>query len=164
MIRRPPRSTLFPYTTLFRFYQPFPEMIEPVHSPYSTPDEYEEYSVVLTTGARNWSLFHSEHRQVPRLRAMHPNPIVRINSRLAERFSVRDGDWVWLRNQYGRCKRQIIVDEGMMDDVASADHGWWIPELGGSEEEGLFGTFEYNCNMLFKFNPSNLPQRCPVVS
>lgn len=134
---------------------PLPEMIEPVHSPYSTPDEYEEYPVVLTTGARNWSLFHSEHRQVPRLRAMHPNPIVRINSRLAERFSVRDGDWVWLRNQYGRCKRQIIVDEGMMDGVASADHGWWMPELGGSEEEGLFGAFEYNCNMLFKFNPGD---------
>src|SRR3712207_8932700 len=27
MIRRPPRSTLFPYTTLFRSYQPEPHMV-----------------------------------------------------------------------------------------------------------------------------------------
>src|SRR3712207_8411535 len=31
MIRRPPRSTLFPYTTLFRSPHPPPEHAEPVH-------------------------------------------------------------------------------------------------------------------------------------
>lgn len=145
------------YSTYFELVglQPLPEFHEPVHSPYSTPEEYEKYPIVLTTGARNWSLFHSEHRQVPRLRALHPNPVVRLNSKLAEKFDVNDGDWVWLRNQFGRCKRLVLVDEAMMDGVASTDHGWWMPELGGSEEEGLFGAFEYNCNMLFKFDPGD---------
>ncbi len=132
---------------------PLPTFKEPVHSPVSTPDEFAEYPVVLTTGARNWSQFHSEHRQVPRMRALHPYPTVRVNAGLAERFGVADGDWVWLRNQYGRCKRRVLVDPSMMDGVASTDHGWWLPELGGTEEEGLFGAFEYNCNMLFKFDP-----------
>lgn len=135
--------------------EPVPVMHEPTHSPYSTPDEFKEYPVVLTTGARNWSLFHSEHRQVPRLRALHPEPTVRVNSKLAEQFDVKDGDWVWLRNQYGRCKRKILIDEGMMDGVASTDHGWWMPELGGSEDEGYFGAFEFNCNMLMKFDPGD---------
>ena len=87
------------------------------------------------------------------MRALHPYPTVRVNAGLAERFGVADGDWVWLRNQYGRCKRRVLVDPSMMDGVASTDHGWWLPELGGTEEEGLFGAFEYNCNMLFKFDP-----------
>src|SRR5260221_12733270 len=35
MIRRPPRSTLFPYTTLFRSQEPFQrlaDLLEPVHT------------------------------------------------------------------------------------------------------------------------------------
>src|SRR2546429_8577236 len=32
MIRRPPRSTLFPYTTLFRSLVPAPAVVDPSHS------------------------------------------------------------------------------------------------------------------------------------
>ena len=132
---------------------PLPTYMEPAHGPKSP--EFSEYPVVLTTGARNWSLFHSEHRQIPRMRALHPFPIARVNEKLAEQFGVKDGDWVWLRNQFGRCKRKIVIDCAVMDGVCSTDHGWWMPELGRSEDEGLFGAFEYNCNMLFKFDPGD---------
>src|SRR5258708_26298577 len=40
MIRRPPRSTLFPYTTLFRSTTPFDDL----HKHY-TKEEYEKYGV-----------------------------------------------------------------------------------------------------------------------
>ena len=58
-----------------------------------------------------------------------------------------------LRNQFGKCKRKVIIDDTMAPGIASTDHGWWLPESEGrSEEDGLFGAFEYNCNMLFKFD------------
>ena len=72
---------------------------------------------------------------------------------VAARFDVKDGDWVWLRNQFGRCKRKVVVDATMAPCIASTDHGWWFPESEGrSEKDGLFGALEYNCNMLFKFD------------
>lgn len=131
---------------------PLPTYEEPVHSPYSTPNEFKKYPIVLTTGTRNWSFFHSEHRQIKRMRELHPDPIVRFNSQLADQFEVKDGDWVILRNQFGTCKRKINVDETMRDGVASTDHGWWFPERPGAEEDGLYGAFEYNCGMLFEFD------------
>src|SRR3712207_7748377 len=35
MIRRPPRSTLFPYTTLFRSWNVSPDVFAPFRKPYS---------------------------------------------------------------------------------------------------------------------------------
>jgi hypothetical protein len=43
-------------------------------SPYSQPDLYEEFDLVLTTGARHYESFHSEHRQMNRLRSNYPDP------------------------------------------------------------------------------------------
>ena len=79
------------------------------------PELTGEYPLVLTTGARVWSMFHSEHRQIPRMRALHPEPLVYVNPATAAQHGVKDGDWVWLENQHGRCKRQVretpIVNE-----------------------------------------------------
>ncbi|MDD5925847.1 molybdopterin-dependent oxidoreductase [Ellagibacter isourolithinifaciens] len=143
------------WCTLYNGYglDPLPIYEEPVHSPVRTPEEYEEFPVVLTTGSRNWSLFHSEHRQIPRMRALHPDPTVLVPTDVAERFGIKTGEWVVLRNQFGKCKRKVIIDDTMAPGIASTDHGWWLPESEGrSEEDGLFGAFEYNCNMLFKFD------------
>src|SRR5258708_16502894 len=37
MIRRPPRSTLFPYTTLFRSHHPRGQSLSPAHASGSSP-------------------------------------------------------------------------------------------------------------------------------
>src|SRR5947199_6996252 len=50
MIRRPPRSTLFPYTTLFRSYPestPWPENVE--HIPHLAPDDQDRKSTRLNS-------------------------------------------------------------------------------------------------------------------
>src|SRR2546430_12712347 len=46
MIRRPPRSTLFPYTTLFRSEPPLPEMFVP----YTFSGAFERGILVRTHG------------------------------------------------------------------------------------------------------------------
>src|SRR5258707_3762948 len=50
MIRRPPRSTLFPYTTLFRSHSSFPIRVERVTSRPEQP--LMERSVAFTFGYR----------------------------------------------------------------------------------------------------------------
>ena len=52
-------------------------------TPYSRPDLAEEYPLVMTTGGRETTSFHSEHRQVASLRAIMPNPLVQINPETA---------------------------------------------------------------------------------
>ena len=41
---------------------PVPFFEEPPESPYSSPELYEKYPLVLTTGSRTYFSFHSEHR------------------------------------------------------------------------------------------------------
>lgn len=133
---------------------PVPYYEEPAESPISTPKEFERFPFVLSTGARNWFMFHSEHRQAPHLRAGRPLPLVQMNPKDAERVGIRDGEWVWLENDRGRCKRVVEVTNVMAEHVLMSDHGWWLPEAPGEERDGLFGTFELNVNKLL---PSYAP-------
>ena len=133
---------------------PVPYFEEPAESPLSTPEQFVRYPFVLTTGARNWFMFHSEHRQVPHLRAGRPNPVVEMHPKAAAELGVHDGEWVWLENERGRCKRVVECTEGIGEHVLMADHGWWMPELPGGEEDGLYGVFELNVNKLL---PSYAP-------
>ena len=127
---------------------PLPYFEEPTESPTATPALYEEYPFVLTTGARNWFMFHSEHRQVPHLRAGRPWPIVEMNPAAAAKLGVHDGEWVWLENQRGRCKRVVELTEGIDERVLMSDHAWWFPEAPGEEKDGLYGMFDLNVNKL----------------
>lgn len=59
--------------------KPLPYFEEPPMSPYSQPELYKEYPLVLTTGARHYESFHSEHRQMSRLRSRLPQPLFEIH-------------------------------------------------------------------------------------
>src|SRR2546427_9360826 len=78
MIRRPPRSTLFPYTTLFRsfFYRQYRELIEAGYLYIALPPLYqvkrqkkERYlkddgafeAFLIESGTEHWELRSEEH-------------------------------------------------------------------------------------------------------
>ncbi len=67
---------------------PFPHYEEPLESPVSRPDLAEEYPLILTTGARSWGFFHSEHRQIDQLREINPDPVVEIHTDTAARLGI----------------------------------------------------------------------------
>ncbi|GAA6487908.1 molybdopterin-dependent oxidoreductase [Gordonibacter urolithinfaciens] len=131
---------------------PLPSYEEPVPSPRSTPELAEEYPLVLTTGARVWSMFHSEHRQIPRLRALHPEPLVYVNPNTAARHGVKDGDWVWLENQHGRCKRQVCETPIVNEHTVSTDHAWWRPEAPCELDEGLYDLWDLTVENLLPYD------------
>lgn len=126
---------------------PMPQYEEPAQSPYSTPELFEEYPLVLTTGGRNFEFFHSEQREQAHMRATYPDPRVRMNPADAAKYGVEDGQWVWIEGTRGRCRQKVRVNEGMMEGVVEADHGWWFPERDGNAPE-LFGVFDSNINNL----------------
>src|SRR3989454_12727964 len=65
MIRRPPRSTLFPYTTLFRSWASAPPP-EPMLRPLELRNEIsEDVLVVPRPGARLGMVLHGEDRELP---------------------------------------------------------------------------------------------------
>lgn len=127
---------------------------EPPESPVSAPELAEKYPLVLTTGARQWALFHSEHRQCPSLRRIHPMPTVMIHPKTAAKYGIADGDWVKLENQFGSCKQIACVSERIREDTVSADHAWWFPER-DPDDGTLFGTLECNINCLLPMRPGS---------
>lgn len=137
------------YSTLFAAmgYHPLPFFEEPPESPVSSPELYEEYPLVLTTGKRTWEFFHSEHRNMPTMREFYPDPKVDIHPDDAEMLGVKQGDWVWIENQRGRCRETANVTVTTPKGVVNADHGWSYPEK-ESAVPVLNGMFDVNINNL----------------
>lgn len=125
---------------------PMPYFEEPIPGPGSTPELLDEYPLVLTTGARPWSLFHSEHRQVKRMRNLKKDANVYMNAETAEKYDLKNGDWVWVENIYGRCKSQVEITNIYQDPrIIACDHAWWHPE---GDPEKLYDSHDLNVNNL----------------
>ncbi|WP_165047158.1 MULTISPECIES: molybdopterin dinucleotide binding domain-containing protein [unclassified Adlercreutzia] len=118
---------------------PLPHYEEPALSPTAHPEIAEKYPFVLTTGARTFAFFHSEERQVPRLRELNPNPLIEVSPADAERCGVSDGQWVEIYNEYGSAKFKAKVTPTVRSGTVMAQHGWWFPEQDGSAPN-LFGA------------------------
>jgi anaerobic selenocysteine-containing dehydrogenase len=138
------------YSTFFQMAEldPLPFFDEPSPGPGSTPELMDEYPFVLTTGARNWSMFHSEHRNIPRLRALHPDPTIQVHPEVLAELGIADGAWVKVENHVGSCKARAqstpVVDKRLLH----IDHGWWLPE---ADPENLFDIFDVAVNNLIEW-------------
>jgi len=135
------------YSTIFEEMglDPLPSYVEPSMSPLSMPEKTKEYPLILTTGARVPHFFHSEHRQIKKLRALHPDPLVYIHPDTAAEYDIEEGDWIWIENEYGKCKYKAAFNETYDPRVIQAEHGWWFPER---KSEELYDVFESNVNNL----------------
>lgn len=136
------------YSTMFEDlgYDPLPYHIEPPESPLSTPELYGEYPLVMTSGSRSPVFTHSELRQVPWLREVHPEPLVEMHPDTAKTLGIEEGEWVWIETRRGRCKQKAKLTLGIDPRVIHAQHGWWFPEK-PAPEPSLFGNFESNINV-----------------
>jgi len=142
------------YSTLFDAWglDPLPYFEEPTEGPGSTPELMKEYPLVLTTGARCPAFFHSEHRQISKMRAIQAEPQLQIHPDTAARYDIEDGDWVWIENSMGRCRQRAKLTPTWDPRVVNADHGWWFPEKPGAWPS-LFGTWDVNPNHLVPMLP-----------
>ncbi|UWG98956.1 molybdopterin-dependent oxidoreductase [Dehalobacter sp. DCM] len=137
------------YSIMFEMLgeDPLPFYEAPRFGPDARPDLVEEYPLTLITGVRTYTSFHSEHRNIPSLREITPDPIVEIHPETAAKLGIIDGDWVWIENMWGRAKEKAKLTISVSPDIVSAAHGWWFPEKEAAEPS-LFGVWESNVNSL----------------
>ena len=129
----------------FMGISPLPEYREPPLSPVSTPDVARRYPLILMAGLKIKGFFHSEYRQIKKLRERCPDPLVEIHPRTAETLNVSDRDWVWVESPYGRAMFKARLWDGTPENVVSAQHAWWFPE----ETPPGYGWQRSNVNLLF---------------
>ena len=130
-------------------YDPLPYYEEPPESPLSQPALTADYPLVLTTGGRTPVFFHSEHRQIARLRKVHPDPLVDIHPDTAATLGIADGEWVSIVTRRGKIRQKAKLNPGIHPEVVNIEAAWWFPEEPGPE----YGIWKSNANVLTDNTP-----------
>lgn len=127
--------------------EPVAHYEEPPFTPVSRPDLHKKYPLILSIGRRSPAYFHAEHRNIPWLREIEPDPLIEIHPDTARSLDIGNGEWVWVENWLGKCKFKAKVTPVVPTWMVMATHGWWFPEKPGPEPS-LFGVWESNINQL----------------
>ena len=93
------------------------------------------------------AFFNAEHRMIPWLREIDPDPVVEIHPDTARELGIGNGEWVWVENWLGKQKFKAKVTLVVSPEMVMVPHGWWFPEEPG-EEPSLFGAWKSNINQL----------------
>lgn len=139
------RVELWSYAYQMYGDDPLPYYKEPPFSPVSTPEKMDEYPFIVTSGARKYTSFHTEHRQIASLREIDPLPDTEINPEDARELGVSDGDWVKITTPFGSCKQVVKVTPTISRGVVHASHGWSFPEQSG-EAPNYYGNYKVSIN------------------
>jgi anaerobic selenocysteine-containing dehydrogenase len=87
------------------------------------------YPLTMINPQRVPVYFHNEHRNLPFTRELYPVPRVKLNPKTANKYGLKEGDWIYIENQKGRITQCVEIFAGTAEDVIAADHQWWYPEL-----------------------------------
>src|SRR4030043_206285 len=107
--------------------EPLAHYEEPPFTPVTLPELYKEYPLILSTGRRSPAYFHSEHRMIPWLRQIDPDPVVEIHPDTAKLLHIGDGEWVWVQNWLGRAKFKAKGTPVVPRWMVMATHGGGFP-------------------------------------
>ena len=129
-------------------FDPVPVYHEPPETPFSAPALAERYPLILTS-QKPQQFLHTAFRQIPGLRAAHPDPIVRLHPDTPAGLHIAYGDWVWIENQRGRVTQKAALTDTVDPRVVVAEPSWWYPE----DDEGLHGSERSNLNVLASSDP-----------
>lgn len=130
-------------------YDPLPQFREPGESPYSTPELFKEYPVVLTSGYRQPFYFLGQYRNIPWLRSFMEYPTAQIHPETAAKYGISDGDWIWVESPRGRIRQKLRLFPGILRGVLMATANCFYPE---EPPQGYHGLFISNPNVLTSNN------------
>ncbi|MDX9786137.1 MAG: molybdopterin-dependent oxidoreductase [Desulfobacterales bacterium] len=105
-------------------HDPLPTFTEPPESPFSTPQLYGEFPIILTTGARLRPVLHSMYRNVSKLQNLTKGPIAEIHPETAHKYGITDGAMVQVETKRGKIEIKADVTEDILPGVVSITHGW----------------------------------------
>ncbi len=115
--------------------------------PQELPDT-PETGLPLTLGcAKTVAFCHSQHRNLPSLRRLMPDPVLEISTRAAGQRGIADRDWVRVTTATGSFVARARVSSRLLDETVFAQHGWWVPDSAGqSYGGGAAGAMGANMN------------------
>lgn len=106
-------------------FDPLPSYQEPANSPRRSDKEFlQKYPLVLSTGNRNMSFTHGQHRNVKSLIEETPYPLAEISPKTAQDFTLKDSEDVVIETPTGTVHMRAKVEERVMDGVVLLPHGW----------------------------------------
>lgn len=126
-------------------YDPLPYYLEPSESPMAGSELAKEFPLVMT-GGRVPFYHHNTLRNIPWLREMYPVPELLIHPQAAEKYGVKQADWVWVESKRGKIRALAAVTEGINPGTVFMER-FWNPETLNSKTHGWK---EMNVNMLTK--------------
>lgn len=100
------------------------------------PGTSDDYPYQVFTGVREDPFFQTGQRNIKVLRDRCPLPSLFLHPDDAGNEGISDGDWAKLETPTGHVVAQVSVQESMKAGHIRVPHGWWYPELRGSEELG----------------------------
>ena len=105
-------------------YDPLPVYKEPKESVLSRKDLANDYPITLITGGRLPMYLHSQHRNIPSLRKLNPEPYLEIHPDTAKEYGVGEGDYVMVESKRGGLIIKAKLTAGIMPKVVHIPHGW----------------------------------------
>ena len=105
-------------------FEGLPVYEEPSVSPVATPELFEEYPLILTTGNRVPWYVHSKYRHTPWLNQFMPEPLIRMSHEDAEARGLADGDMVRMFNQLGEVQAKVEITNMLRPGNVEILHGW----------------------------------------
>ncbi|RDB63212.1 hypothetical protein C1878_04935 [Gordonibacter sp. 28C] len=104
---------------VYGYNAPYPTYAEPEEGPVSTPEVYQEYPFVLTTGCRDYPFYHSAWTNIARQRVLEPWPYVEMNDLDARELQISEGEWVYVESPRGRMKAKARPSKAVLKGVLS---------------------------------------------
>lgn len=105
-------------------YDPLSFYTEPTEGPGGDRELVKEYPIMLFTGARPMEFYHSQFRDVPRLRRSNPESRADIHPDMAKKYGISDGEMIIIETKRGSLEIKARVTEDIYPEVVSIPHGW----------------------------------------
>ena len=103
---------------------PLPGYVPPAVSAARRPDLADRYPLVLSS-AKPHQYCHGQHRNLPKLRKLLPDPQVEVHPDTAAARGIADGDWVGIRTPSGQIRARARFRDSLAPDMVATQHGWW---------------------------------------
>ncbi len=128
-------------------YPGVPEYQEPAWSPVRTPELFEQYPLIMSTGNSLKWYYRSQHKHLAKMRKQHPYALLTIHPETAAGLGIAEGEMVWVETPLGRVQQQAKFDPNMHPRVVHADSHMWYPER-EAQGDAHYGLWESNINAI----------------
>jgi anaerobic selenocysteine-containing dehydrogenase len=126
-------------------YSPIPRWEEAMQGIREISDEYP----LLLTNGKEEAYVGSGYKHIDGLRKVKPDPVVEVHPETAQKYHLKEGDWIYIETRKGRIKQRLQIDPALDPRVIIVSFGWWFPE----ESSSLYGWEKSNINILTESGP-----------